>query len=63
MFEIVMKRRVFLLVLLAFLFTLPDFSGHTQSRGLRGSVGEAIDSFVEHAVGRHRRHAEKTLIE
>lgn len=44
MSEILMKRRVFLLVLLAILFARPDFSVHAQSRAQRGSIAPATES-------------------
>lgn len=43
-FDILTKRRVFFLVLLAFLSTRPDFSVHAQSRAQRGSVAPATES-------------------
>jgi hypothetical protein len=44
MFDILMKRRAFLLVLLAFFSTLSNFSVHAQSRAQRSSIAAALDS-------------------
>lgn len=43
MFHLLMKRRVFFLVLLAFLSIRSDFSVHAQSRGQRGPAARAAE--------------------
>jgi predicted O-methyltransferase YrrM len=43
MFEILMKRRVFFLALLAFLSTRLNFTVHAQSRGQRGAMAPVTD--------------------
>jgi predicted O-methyltransferase YrrM len=43
MFDVLTKKRVFLLVLLAIFFTRPDFSVHAQLRAERGSTAPATD--------------------
>jgi hypothetical protein len=43
-FDVFMKRRVFLLVLLAFPSIRPDLSVHAQLRGQRGSIAPFTES-------------------
>jgi len=43
-FDVLMKGRVFFLVVLAFLATWPDLSVHAQSRAQRGSIAPATES-------------------
>jgi len=43
-FDVLMKRRVFFLVVLAFLATRPDLSVHAQSRAQRGSIAPDTES-------------------